>query len=349
MHAPSDRIQAFANVGKYLTDFLSNPAAEHHERARATVALAFHKNGWFTEREVNRALTYWSEALNEDDLASWTKPYVPDQVEPLSVGLILAGNIPLVGFHDILCTILSGHRAIIKPSSVDSVLIEWMMERLVVTTPQANDWFELRNETQRMSDYDAVIATGSNNSARYFEHYFGDVPHIIRKNRTSVAVLDGTESEDQLALFMQDIFDYYGLGCRNVTKVFLPKGYDLNKIFAASLPFVYVMDNKKYANNYAYHRTLMMMQQRHVLENDVLLMAASESLFSPVSVLHYAYYEDIEQVEMELKAQEEQIQCVVSKTGVTFGKAQKPQMNDYADGVDTMHFLRNLKAVKASK
>lgn len=294
-------------------------------------------------------MRYWSKALNEDELASWTKAYASDKVEPLNVGLILAGNIPLVGFHDILCTLLSGHRAVIKPSGSDTVLIEWLMECLVDASPRAADWFEIRSAAERMNDYDAVIATGSNNSARYFEQYFADVPHIIRKNRTSVAVLDGTEAEDELPLLMHDIFDYYGLGCRNVTKVYLPKGYDLNKIFAASLPFVYVMDNKKYANNYAYHRTLMMMQQRHVLENDVLLMTVAESLFSPVSVLHYAYYEDIEQVDLELKVQAEQIQCVVSKTGVPFGKAQKPQLNDYADGVDTMHFLRNLKAVKASK
>ncbi len=347
MQALAQRIQALTRLGEALREILKHYTAPEHETARAAVALSFHKNGWFTEKEVKRSLNYWSEALTEENLTAWLAPYDLKYHASLDVGLILAGNIPLVGFHDIVCTLLAGHRAIIKPSSSDHALIEWLMELLVDINPEAKLWFEIR--MNQMNSFDAVIATGSNNSARYFEQYFGNVPHIIRKNRTSVAVLDGNESEEELKGLVEDILSYYGLGCRNVTKVFVPRDYDLNKIFAASLPFAYVMNNNKYANNYAYHRTLMMMEQKDVLENDVLLITPSESLFSPVSVLHCEAYDNRKELSIKLEALTDDIQCVVSRDQIPFGKAQRPDLQDYADGVDTMSFLRNLSAVEASK
>ncbi|NQV51654.1 MAG: acyl-CoA reductase [Flavobacteriales bacterium] len=347
MHALAERIQALTRLGEALREILQHYTTPEQERARAAVALSFHKNGWFTEPEVKRSLHYWSEALTQEKLTAWLDLYDIKGNSSLDVGLILAGNIPLVGFHDIVCTLLSGHRAIIKPSSSDHVLIEWLMELMVETTPNSKDWFEIR--TERMKSFDAVIATGSNNSARYFEQYFGNVPHIIRKNRTSVAVLDGNESEKEMQGLIEDILSYYGLGCRNVTKVFVPSDYALNKIFAASLPFAHAMSNNKYANNYAYHRTLMMMEQKDVLENDVLLITPSQSLFSPVSVLHYEHYDNPKELSVKLEAQAGDIQCIVSRDQTPFGKAQRPDLQDYADGVDTMSFLRNLSAVEASK
>jgi len=333
------RIDAFARLGERLTHILNHITTDEHERYRASIALAFHKNGWFTEREVKFALSYWAETLNKDTLEAFLEPYVYTN-SPKKVGLILAGNIPLVGYQDILCTLLSGHHAVIKPSGSDTVLIQLMMELLVEVEPAAQGWFTIHQEL--MKEYDAVIATGSNNSARYFEQYFGKVPNIIRRNRTSIAVLDGTESEEEMQQLMEDALLYFGLGCRNVTKIYVPEDYDLNKIFAASVPFAYVMDNKKYANNYAYHRTLLMMQQKEVLENEVLLLTPSEEIFSPVSVLHYERYNDLNALNNTLQALEDDIQCRVSKKDVSFGMAQRPRLNEFADGVDTMKFLATL-------
>ena len=335
-----ERVRAFSSLGNLLTSFIRDFESDTYAQDRAQVGRSFHKNGWFTEEEVMKAITYWAEVLQEDTLSAWTTDY-PQVESSKRIGLILAGNIPMVGFHDILSVIISGHTAIIKPSSSDDVLIPWIMEKLRDAYPASSHWFEVTSDL--LKDYDAVIATGSNNSARYFEQYFGHFPNIIRKNRTSVAVLSGDESEGEMEGLMRDALQYFGLGCRNVTKLFVPEDYDLNKIFAASVPFSNVMQNKKYANNYAYHKTLLLMQGKEVLENDVLMLTPDKSLYSPVSVLHYERYTDLTMLTSRLASHEGELQCIVGQEHTPFGKAQNPGLDDYADGVDTMHFLCNLK------
>lgn len=336
-----ERIRAFAALGGLLKEFSSSPDSDKFTHHREKITLAYHKNGWFTEEEVFFALRYWADSLDDQILENWQSNYTLPS-DQMRVGLILAGNIPLVGFHDILCTILAGHTAVIKPSSSDDVLIPWIMDKLVDAYPASKDWFVIHDNL--MKEYDAVIATGSNNSARYFEQYFGHLPHIIRRNRTSIAVLNGNESKGELNGLMQDALQYFGLGCRNVTKLFVPEDSDLNEIFAASVPFSNVMQNKKYANNYAYHRTLLMMQGKEILENDVILLTPEESLFSPVSVLHYQRYKNDVELKQSIASHGDDLQCIVGQEHTPFSTAQKPGLDDYADGVDTMRFLCNLKA-----
>lgn len=333
-------VSGFDGLGKHLKRFTKSPHEDEFNSLNEAIDNAFHKNGWFTRSEVEFALSYWAEALNESTLNEWLGHYTFITEKPKTVGLILAGNIPLVGFHDVLSTILSGHKAAIKCSSSDEVLIPYFLQWISETTEGFNQHYSI--ERGLMKNYDAVIATGSNNSARHFEHYFKDVPSIIRRNRTSVAVLTGHERDDELEGLMKDAFQYYGLGCRNVTKIYIPKSFDLNRIFKASMPFAYLSSNKKYFNNVTYHKTLMMMQQRAVLENDLILLVEDTSLFSPVGVLNYEYYDDTNELNSRMEMQLDDIQCVVGHKNIPFGEAQNPSLKEYADGVDTMKFLVKL-------
>jgi hypothetical protein len=260
--------------------------------------------------------------------------------------LILAGNIPLVGFHDVLSVLASGHHALIKSSTQDARLIKKVLERLIAIEPAFEGSFTF---VERLENFDAVIATGSNNTSRYFEYYFGKVPHIIRKNRNSVAVLTGDETTEQLYLLGHDIFDYFGLGCRNVSKLFVPKGYDLIKFFEAIEPYNSIINHHKYNNNYDYNKSIYLVNRDTHLDNSFLLLKEDKSFTSPLAVLFFEYYEDIESLEELLKQENAHIQCIVSElplnTGnqvVTFGQSQHPQLWDYADGVDTMDFLTKL-------
>ncbi len=336
----SDRIEAFHALGNRLSAFINEPNSEQNSSIKADINLAFHKNGWFDEREVMHAIGYWAKALQKQNLQEWINNYDLAGSNAKKIAIVAAGNIPLVGFHDVLCILLSGHRAMIKCSSSDDVLLPLFLDLLKAVEPRFENYIELI--PFKLEGFDAVIATGSNNSARHFQQYFGKYPSIIRKNRTGIAILDGTETTDELHGLIEDAYRYYGLGCRNITKLYLPKDYDLNKIFEASVPFAYLMENKKFANNYTYHKTLMMMESRPILENELLLLVENASLYSPVSVLNYEYYTDIAQLNEKIEAELDHIQCVVSKTNTPFGMAQKPTINQYADGVDTLMFLTNL-------
>ncbi|MDP4663962.1 MAG: acyl-CoA reductase [Salibacteraceae bacterium] len=336
----SDRIEAFHALGTRLSAFVEDPNSEQNSTIKADVTLAFHKNGWFDEREVLHAIAYWADALQKPNLLDWLSNYDAAVKSTKKVAVVAAGNIPLVGFHDVMCVLLSGHKAMIKCSSSDEILLPLFLNLLKEAEPRFEDLIELI--PFKLEGFDAVIATGSNNSARHFQQYFGKYPSIIRKNRTGIAILDGTESAAELKGLIEDAYRYYGLGCRNITKLYLPKDFDLNKIFEASVPFAYLMENKKFANNYTYHKTLMMMENRPILENELLLLVENASLYSPVSVLNYEYYADIAQLNEKIEAELDHIQCVVSKTNTPFGMAQKPTINQYADGVDTMMFLTNL-------
>jgi hypothetical protein len=262
------------------------------------------------------------------------------------VGLILAGNIPLVGFHDVLCVLASGNHALIKSSTQDARLIKQVLKRLIAIEPAFENKFTF---VEKLDNFDAVIATGSNNTSRYFEYYFGKVPNIIRKNRNSVAVLNGDETAEQLHKLGHDIFDYFGLGCRNVSKVLVPNGYDFTPFFEAIEPYHNIIHHHKYHNNYDYNKSIYLVNRDHHLDNGFLILKEDKSFTSPLAVLFFEYYEDIVSVQTTLAQENKNIQCIVSDVAldvnnqvVTFGQSQHPALWDYADGIDTMDFLTKL-------
>lgn len=314
-----------------------------YEELDALIGSSRVKNGWFTEENVRHAFRAWSQGLGPEALGSWLRPYATLgklPAGPRTVGLILAGNIPLVGLHDVLCVWLSGHRARVKYSSLDPELIPALVRTLDRFLPGTTAQIELVQG--KLGEVDAVIATGSNNTSRYFEHYFGHVPRIVRKSRVSVAVLDGTESPEELAGLAEDVLRYFGMGCRNVSKLYIPHDLDLDRVFGALFPWKDIIDHNKYANNYDYTRALWMLDGVDFLENGFLLVKEDPGLASPVSTLFYERYTDRASVDAAITEQAGSIQCVVGHGATPFGKAQQPSMSDYADGVDTLRFLMDL-------
>jgi hypothetical protein len=336
------RIIAFNRLGKFLREI--NPENPTYDSLFEVVYKAKDNNGWFSNENVLKSFAAWGELLNKQDLTLWTKKYQFDQVESKTVGLVLAGNIPLVGFHDVLSVLISGNKALVKCSSSDPLLIAFLINKLQEFEPGFNDYIEFTKE--RFTDFDAVIATGSNNAARYFEYYFSKVPNLIRSNRNGVAILEGNETKEQLEALAIDIIQYYGLGCRSTSKVFVPKGYDLNLIFGALYPHNNLMDSAKYANNYDYNKAVYLMSQFDILDNGFFILKEDSSYSSPVACLHYEYYENLEELENKLKIDRDLIQCVTSnfegKGHFPFGKAQEPNLWDYADGKNTLDFLNIL-------
>ncbi|PIF01232.1 MAG: acyl-CoA reductase [Maribacter sp.] len=343
----AERLNAFIELGKFFREY-----SEYHEKPGAipfkrdlglkmqeTIALAGHKNGWFTEENIIYALENWGELLTAENLKDWLSSYEIESPDHKTVALIMAGNIPLVGFHDFLSVLLSGNRALVKLSSNDAVLLPFISSFLIEQTPT------LRNEIVftegKLEGFDVVIATGSDNTARYFEHYFGHKPHIIRRNRNSVAVLTGKESKEQLTALGEDIFRYYGLGCRSVSKIFVPKGYRFDTFFEAIFDFNPIMDLAKYANNYDYNKAVYLMSGFKILENGFLMLKEDPSYASPIATLFYEEYDSIDELEQYIDR--EKVQCIVAnglfEGGVGFGETQKPGLRDYADGVDTVEFL----------
>ena len=303
-------------------------------------------NAWFTAESVKRAIKANAEMLNGTDIANWLNSYNLQPHSAKRVGLILAGNIPMVGFHDILCVLVTGNTALIKLSSQDARLIQYVLNLLVEIEPAFKDQIIY---TDRLENFDAVIATGSNNTSRYFEYYFGKVPNIIRKNRNSIALISGYENTEELALLGHDIFDYYGLGCRNVSSMLVPEGYDFTPFFEAIESFYPVGNHHKFHNNYDYNKAIYLVNRDKHLDNGFLLLKEDERLTSPLAVLFFQYYETLDAAVEKLKTNAASIQCVVSQmtveTGsqvVPFGQSQYPKLWDYADGIDTMQFLSNL-------
>jgi hypothetical protein len=304
-------------------------------------------NAWFTPDSVKNAVNAIGNMLNETDLTTWISKYnLPKNTPAKKIGLILAGNIPLVGFHDVLCVLVSGNHALIKASTQDARLIKHILGMLVTIDDRFADQFSF---VDRLVGFDSVIATGSNNSSRYFEYYFGKVPHIIRKNRNSVAVITGQETAEQLHDLGHDIFDYFGLGCRNVSKLLIPKNYNIATFFEAIESYKGIIDHNKYNNNYGYNRSIFLVGSEQHLDNGFLLLKENESLASPLGVLYYSYYDELPSVEKTIDTIADEIQCVVTATPlnvtsqtVSFGQSQHPQLWDYADGIDTMDFLSDL-------
>ena len=303
------------------------------------------QNSWFTRANVIFAFKSWSDALSENNVKQWLSQYqLPQTTSSKKILIIMAGNLPLVGLHDLLCVLVTGHKAIVKLSSNDCVLLPYLITQMKTFAPE---WTEAVTFTDdKVTEYDAVIATGSNNTARYFEYYFGKKPHIIRKNRHSVAVLTGKETPEELFALGKDIFLYYGLGCRSISKLFVPKGYDFNLLFQAIYPYKDIIQEQKYANNYDYNKAVYLMSLFQLLENGFLLLKEDEHYGSPIATLFYEYYTDIDSLKEKLTTDAEKIQCVVAHNFTTeevaFGETQPPQLWDYADGVDTLNFLLKL-------
>ncbi|MBA4134953.1 MAG: acyl-CoA reductase [Flavobacterium sp.] len=308
------------------------------------IQLSQSHNGWFTPEQVCHAVQSWAKALTEDNLNTWLSRYDFSTIQPKTVGLILAGNIPLVGFHDFLSVLISGHKVLVKTSSNDQHLIKFLAQYLVTVSPEMDN--NITFTDGKLENFDAVIATGSNNTARYFEFYFKDKPSIIRKNRNSVALLNGKESHEDLVLLGEDIFRYYGLGCRNVSKLFVPKDYDFQPFFKAIYEYKDVIFYEKYSNNYDYNKAVFLMSNFKLLDNEFLTLKEDSSYASPISSVFYEYYDDLEQIKLRLENDKGQIQCVVSNgltpNSIPFGKTQQPELWDYADNVDTLQFLIKL-------
>lgn len=330
------RIMAFLQ----LCHILQNP----DEQLSSLIDSAKQYNAWFTPQSTAMAVKAISEMLNQPDLDKWIDANTDEPEKMNAIGLILAGNIPLVGFHDILCVLASGNKALIKLSSQDKQLIPYILSKLSEIEPRFTEQFEF---IERLKDFDAVIATGSNNTSRYFEYYFSKVPHIIRKNRNSIAVLNGNENREELKSLGQDIFDYFGLGCRNVSKIYVPKGYNFNAFFESIEEFKSVAEHHKYNNNYDYNKSIFLVNMDKHLDNGFLLLKEDKQMASPLAVVYYQEYESIQEAERELLDNKEDIQCIVSRSDLSmnvlpFGQSQRPGLWDYADGVDTMGFLRGL-------
>lgn len=348
-----DKINAFIELGKFLNQFNleKNTQADdvkyneiYFERFIALIELSQSHNGWFTPEQVYFSINSWAEALTETNINQWISKYDFSEVKTKTVGLILAGNIPLVGFHDFLSVLISGHKVLVKTSSNDQHLLPFLANYLIESAPDFKNYIEFTEG--KLQNFDAVIATGSNNTARYFEYYFKDKPSIIRKNRNSVAVLDGNETQEDLTNLGEDIFRYFGLGCRNVSKLFVPKGYDFKKFFESIFAYQDIIKYEKYANNYDYNKAVFLMSLYKLLDNGFVTIKEDTSYASPISSVFYEFYEDSKEIESRLENDRDSIQCIVSnsliKNSIPFGQTQKPKLWDYADNIDTLDFLLHL-------
>ena len=308
------------------------------------VELSQSHNGWFTPEQVYFSIQSWGKALSETNLNQWLSTYDFSKIAPKKIGLILAGNIPLVGFHDFLSVLISGHDVLVKTSSSDQHLLKFLAKYLIAIQPELNS--KITFVDGKLEGFDAVIATGSNNTARYFEYYFKDKPCIIRKNRNSIAVLNGTETHEELVGLGEDIFRYFGLGCRNVSKLFVPKDYNFEAFFKAMFEYREVIQYEKYANNYDYNKAVFLMSNFQLLDNEFLTIKEDTSYSSPISSVFYEFYENLEEIKSRLSNDADQIQCIVSKdlieNSIVFGQTQQPKLCDYADNLDTLAFLSKI-------
>ncbi len=348
-----DKINAFIELGKFLNQFKHDKSKKnegvkfnelYYDRFISLIELSQSHNGWFTPEQVYFSIASWAEALTEENLNKWISSYDFSKVNSKTIGLILAGNIPLVGFHDFLSVLISGHKVLVKSSSNDQHLLPFLANYLIEIAPELKNCITFTEG--KLENFDAVIATGSNNTARYFEYYFKDKPSIIRKNRNSVAVLNGKETTEDLINLGEDIFRYFGLGCRNVSKIFVPEGYDFKNFFEAIFEYQDIIKYEKYANNYDYNKAVFLMSLYKILDNGFITIKEDPSYASPISSVFYEFYKDINEIESRLTNDKDLIQCIVSNNlvanSIAFGQTQKPKLWDYADNIDTLDFLLQL-------
>ena len=340
----------FVALGKFLSQFSENKSSKkpdvlHNDlffdAFEQLIALSQSHNGWYTPEQVYFSIQSWATALTEEQLNEWLSNYVINEDTDKSVALILAGNIPLVGFHDFLSVLLTGHSVKIKTSSNDQHLLPFIAKYIIAVAPEFKD--KITFVEGKLENFDAVIATGSNNTARYFEYYFKNKPSIIRKSRNSVVVLDGNETKEQLTALGEDIFRYFGLGCRNVSKLFVPKEYTFDAFFEAIFEYQDVIHYEKYANNYDYNKAVFLMSNFKLLDNGFLTLKEDNSHASPISSVFYERYDNLVTLEHRLENEKDNLQCIVSNkliaNSIDFGQTQHPKLWDYADNVDTISFL----------
>ncbi|MGZ8525207.1 MAG: acyl-CoA reductase [Chitinophagaceae bacterium] len=327
------RIDLLSRLGEYIQSDNNEWQQAKDEASR--------KNGWFIPGFIELAVkNIATDFLQKESLTKWTGSYKlpPLNHDPKIVGIVMAGNIPLVGFHDMLCVFISGNRAHIKASSKDEVLIKHLVNTMAAWNEEINDLIIF---SEMLKGCDAYIATGSNNSAGYFEYYFSKYPNIIRRNRTSVAILTGVETDEDLGKLANDVYQYFGLGCRNVTKLYVPREYDFIALLNSFRKYNYLADHHKYKNNYDYNLAILLLNKKFYMSNESLLLVEEVSLFSPIGQLNYEYYSDKNSLTTKLK-QNENLQCLAGKDFTGFGESQNPSLYDYADGLDTMQFLTTL-------
>jgi len=330
-----ERIKAFVQLGEYIKTLPEEKFKTLAEGIRI-------ENSWFTEGNLRMTVSGILKFLDEGNLRGWLSGYLPPTRNPKVIALIMAGNIPAVGFHDVLCVLVNGDSALIKLSSKDTALLKFLLEKLIEINPGFSSKIQY---AERLKDFDAVIATGSDNSSRYFDYYFGKYPHIIRKNRTSAAILNGNENEQDLIHLGTDVFSYFGLGCRNVSKLFVPSVYDFGPLFRSWELFKEIEHHHKYHNNYHYQKSIFLVSVMPFLDNGFVLLQESERLVSPIAVVYYEYYSNLENLRERLYSTRDKLQCIVgsfSPATLKFGQAQFPGLNDYADGVDVLKFLSEL-------
>ena len=326
-----NRIEILKRLGNYLTE---NSADWQVQKQQASI-----HNTWFTLEFIDLAVNNIVEAfLSEEKLVQWTAQYPLEKiVSPKNIGIVMAGNIPLVGFHDFLSVFVSGHKQTIKLASKDEILMKHIIQLLYSWEPLTQSFVSI---APILKGCDAYIATGSNNSSRYFEYYFGKYPHIIRRNRTSVAIITGNETQEELENLSDDIHVYFGMGCRNVTKLYVPEDYDFVPLIGSFNKYSHFGDHHKYKNNFDYNLSIQIMNNRFYMTNNSTLLIKNESIFSPVSQVNYEFYTDKQALLADLN-QHPDIQCMVGHK-IPFGAAQQPRVEDYADGVDTLDFLVHL-------
>lgn len=335
-----ERVKAMITWGQAIgamTDELGGNDAAADSPAQFMMAQARAQNPWFTRENILSALKGIVFMLQEENLNKWVSKYVLNDVQPKTIGVIMAGNIPAAGFHDALSVLVSGHRLMMKCASDDKVILPFLLDILVAIEPRFSSQYQI---VERLQSMDAVIATGSNNSARYFDYYFGKYPHIIRKNRNSLAILNGSESAAELSDLGGAIFTYFGMGCRSISHLLVPKGYQFNGFFESMQQYGdTVMQHTRFMHNFDYHNALYLLNSEKFLTNNFLILRESPVLSTPVSVLHYSYYNSDEEAMEYISMHEYEIQCVMGKHGIPFAEAQLPAPWNYPDNVDVMEFL----------
>ncbi|MCX7954118.1 MAG: acyl-CoA reductase [Bacteroidales bacterium] len=345
-----DRINILAEIGEFIRRYFTNNLDNNtYYEFNKIITEEKNHNYWFTEDNVIFALKYWAKILTKENIETWITPYLPkiEQVFPKTIAIIAAGNIPLVCFHDVICSFIAGHKTKLKLSKKDSRILKFILTHFFNKNPILANYITLIEE-EFLKEFDAIIATGTNNTIKYFEYYFGKYPHLFRHSRHSIAVLTEEETAEELELLSNDVFIYFGLGCRNVTKIYVPQNYNFNKLINAFNKWSNIIYNHHYANNYNYHKAIYLINQEKFIDTGFLILKENKQISASVGVLFYEYYDNFKNLEEKIKLEKNNIQCIVSKKNVLFlptvffGKTQEPNLWDYADNIDTINFLINI-------
>jgi len=334
-----ERIEAFAELGRILREALDGRKNKYSAKIENLIAGQQTINPWFTPENVRMALKSIAANLTEGKLREWTGRYpeLNSDYQPVRVGVIMAGNIPLVGFHDFLSVLITGNKIIARTSTKDSELPVAIAEILYDINGYFREMIEFTDGI--IKDFDAVIATGSNNTSRYFEYYFGKYYNLIRKNRNSVAILTGNEDPEELKRLGEDVFSYFGLGCRNVSKIFIPEDFDIESLKHHWEKYSDIINHTKYGNNYDYYKAVYHVNKENFYDSGYYLLKEDNGYASPVSVIYFERYKRDEDFSFLFDTENEKIQCIVGKGATEFGRTQWPELWDYADNKDTIEFI----------